>query len=126
MLPTTSFNSSNKSERKLNKLFKKLNKEKQQTLLSFATFLVLDKTEIEGSKSKIMVPKFISRPEKESVIKAIKRLSTSYFMIDSAEMFNTTSALMSEHIMKGRAANEVIDELEQVFKKHYENMNNKR
>jgi hypothetical protein len=54
------------------------------------------------------------------VVKAIKRLSESYFMLDKDHMINETSALMAQHIMQGRAAAEVIDELEAVFSRHYQ------
>jgi hypothetical protein len=43
-------------------------------------------------------------------------------MLDKAKMLNETSALMAQHIMQGRDAEEVIDELEQVFATHYERL----
>ena len=60
------------------------------------------------------------RPADESVIAAIKRLSQSYPMLDKAVLLNKTSLLMSEYMLRGRNKNEVIDELEAVFMRHYE------
>jgi len=41
-------------------------------------------------------------------------------MLDKSKMLDETSALMTEHIMRGRAAVEVIDELEKAFSRRYE------
>jgi hypothetical protein len=35
-------------------------------------------------------------------------------------MLNETSGLMTEHLMQGRPAPEVIDELEALFRRHYQ------
>jgi hypothetical protein len=40
-------------------------------------------------------------------------------MLDKAKLLNETSALMAQHVMQGRPAEEVIDELEIVFEMHY-------
>ena len=40
-------------------------------------------------------------------------------MVDRATLLNETSSLMSQHLMQGRAAVEVIDELETLFEKRY-------
>lgn len=107
----------NSPDQRLRKLFRELNEDDQKTLLDFAEFLAG-----RGSPSKdeeLPEPLEIPRPETESVVKAIKRLSESYFMLDKDHMINETSALMAQHIMQGRAAVEVIDELEEVFARHY-------
>lgn len=65
-------------------------------------------------------PKPIPRPESESVIKAVKRLSESYYMLDKNKLLNETSPLVTEHVMYGKAAEEVIDRLEAVFEEHYQ------
>lgn len=56
---------------------------------------------------------------------AIKRLSLTYDMIDRGTMLNETSALMSAHILQGRAASEVIDELEALFARYYQDYRTK-
>jgi hypothetical protein len=60
-----------------------------------------------------------ARPEGESVVMAIKRLTRTYPMIDRRKLMGPTSLLMSQHALQGRAATEVIDELEVVFERHY-------
>ena len=55
----------------------------------------------------------------ESVVAAIRRLSTSYPMLDRRRLLNVTSSRMTQHTLHGRPAPEVIDELEQVFAAEY-------
>lgn len=42
-------------------------------------------------------------------------------MLEKEILFHQTSSLMTQHIMQGRDPKEVIDELEEIFKKQYEN-----
>lgn len=53
------------------------------------------------------------------LVKAIKRLTATYPMIARDLLLNETSALMSAHVIQGRTAVDIIDELERVFAKHY-------
>ncbi len=41
-------------------------------------------------------------------------------MLKKNAMLDETASLMSEHILKGRSAESVIDELERLFKKRYD------
>ena len=54
------------------------------------------------------------------MVKAIKRLSTTYFMLERTQMLDETSSLMMSHVLQGRDAESVIDELEVLFEKHYQ------
>ncbi len=103
-------------QQKLLHLFHKLTPEQQSTLLEFAEFLAARAPERMHQRP---IPAPHPRPEKESVVKAIKRLSATYPMVDKAKMLDETSALVAQHIMQGRSAREVIDELEQIFEKHF-------
>jgi len=105
------------TERRLQRIFKKLPRADQKTVLAFAEFLAA-RIPFEP----IGKPNLLPRPAKESVIAAIKRLSQSYQMLDKSEMFGETSTLMTQHLMQGRSAEEVIDELEIVFSQHYEKL----
>jgi len=67
-------------------------------------------------------PKPIPRPEKETVIKAIKRLRMTYPMVDKETVLHPISGLMSQHIMQGKAAYLVIDDLELLFSTQYETL----
>ncbi len=62
----------------------------------------------------------ITRPEREGVINAIKRLSKTYPMLDKRVLFEQTSAAMSAHVLNEVTAKDSIDRLEKVFRKEYE------
>lgn len=61
----------------------------------------------------------IERPAKESVVAAIKRLRRTYPMLERNAMLNEVYVLMNRHMLEGRPAQEVIDELEQAFERRY-------
>jgi hypothetical protein len=103
-------------------LFDRLDSQQRQTLLSFAAFLTThDGHQSEPEKDEIHQPKPIDRPGEESVVKAIKRLSESYYMLERERLLDETSSLMMAHMMQGRDAKLVIDELEALFVRHYQN-----
>jgi len=108
-----------KKERELLKKFRKLDDQQQKTLQEFAAFLQTRGESAETEKEKITEPLDIPRPAEESVVKAIKRLTATYPMLEKERILNQTSSLMAQHIMQGRAAPDVIDELEDIFKTHY-------
>lgn len=104
-------------EKKLLALLRELPAEQAHLLLDFAEFLAARKPQAGQAPAP---PADIPRPEQESVVKAIKRLAATYPMLDRAKMLNETSLLVSQHVMGGREAVEVIDELEILFRRHYE------
>lgn len=102
--------------------FRVLSEADQQSVLSFARFLQQQPSvysEEAGNAITVSSPEDIPRPEKESVVKAIKRLTATYPMVNADGLFDQTSVLMSAHLLQGKPANEVIDELELVFKEAY-------
>jgi hypothetical protein len=114
-----------------------LSAEEQRSLLAFARFLAqggganfphLPATQAAAARAPEPLPKpeIIERPESEKVVTAIKRLSKTYFMLDKTRMLGHTSGLMTQHIMAGRDAREVIDELEVLFRKEYEALREQR
>ena len=52
----------------------------------------------------------------------MRRLSDTYFMLNKDTLLHEASSLMSQHILQGREAIEVIDELEILFKKFYDEL----
>lgn len=64
-------------------------------------------------------PLAIPRPAGESVVAALKRLSQSYFMLERSSLLEETSLLMSAHLLQGRPAPAVIDDLEALFEARY-------
>jgi hypothetical protein len=116
-----------REERALSKIYKELDSNHRQTLLSFANFLVQQQKEQSATSQENIVdlkPLNIPRPKKESVIKAIRRLSANYPMIDTDTMFDAISKLMTSHIMEGRSAEEVINDLQALFENQYTELNN--
>ncbi len=118
-----------KPEKRLLEILGRLSETQVATLIDFAEFLATrpasaaDKGAMgaaEPAQPAVLQPVDIPRPEKESVVKAIKRLAATYPMVDRAKMLNETSTLMTQHIMQGRDAVEVINELEIMFRTRYE------
>jgi superfamily I DNA/RNA helicase len=112
-------------QRRLLKLFARLGEQDRESLLAFAEFLA-ERGEEKGSEHSKPTfdakPKSIPRPREESVVAAIKRLSETYHMLDRSLLLNDTSSLMTAHIIKGREAPDVIDELEELFARHYQEL----
>jgi len=109
----------NKREKQLLEHFRGLSEADAETLLAFAQFLV---ERGEPAPREVPAPAPIERPEDESVVAALKRLSATYHMLDKAKMLNETSTIMAQHVIQGRDKVEVIDELELVFRRHFESL----
>lgn len=109
-------------QRKLLKLYKTLGEQEKKSLLAFAAFLSQQENDEAPADAGIPEPQLIPRPDEESVVSAIKRLSVSYPMLDRSTLLTETSSLMTAHIMHGRLAVDVIDELEILFINYYEEL----
>lgn len=109
-------------------LFRELPAADQSSLLAFAEFLRSRSGSVPLPRpaappapqpEALPEPEPIPRPEQESVVKAVKRLAQTYPMLDKSKMLTDTSALVMQHVVQGRDAVEIIDELELVFQRHY-------
>ena len=100
-------------------LLRRLPEGDQETLLTFAEFLAARQPEVSGA---VPEPRVIPRPQTETVVGAIKRLSATYYMLDKATILNQTSDLMGQHVLHGRPARDVIDDLEGVFRQYYQSV----
>jgi len=110
-------------QRRLLSLFEALDGQGREMLLAFAEFLKGRESTTDADQSEAITPhhpKPIERPPKESVVKAIKRLSATYYMLEREQLLDQTSSLMMSHVLQGREAVSVIDELEVIFSEHYE------
>jgi len=107
-------------QQRLLKIFRKLGKDAQQSLSDYAEFLLQRDSEDEASPAESPEPADIPRPHSETVVAAMRRLSQTFHMLDKDELLHEASDLMSAHIMQGRPAEQVIDELERVFRRRYE------
>jgi hypothetical protein len=110
----------NPAEKKILAVFKKLSELERENLQTFAEFLLSR----QGAQSleDIPEPQRIPRAENESVVAALKRLSASYPMLDRPQLLNESSTLMTQHVMQGRDVNEVIDDLEALFDRFYQEL----
>lgn len=105
-----------KTSQQLVELYESLDEQCMQSLSDYADFLLIRS---EPVIKDIPAPEEIPRPDSESVVGAIKRLKLTYHMIDSMSVFSKASALMTDHMVKGRDATEVIDEMEALFEEAY-------
>jgi len=106
-------------EKKLLNAYRKLNDADKQTLSKFAAFLE-NNSEVESQP--LAIPVLVQAKPDETVVGALKRLSTSYPMLDKSIMLNKTSTLMTQHIIHGREKAQVIPELELVFAEQYDEL----
>lgn len=104
-------------ERRLQRVAARLGASEQETLLAFAEFLAARVVDAPVLPEK---PVSIPRPAEETVVGAIKRLSATYPMLDKDHMLHEISGYMAQHMLQGRPAVEVIDDLEAAFRTHFE------
>ena len=108
-------------QRRLLDLLGQLDAQGREMLLAFAEFLALRNAgSVEDEAPTLLQHKPLERPERESVVKAIKRLSATYYMLEREQLLDQTSSLMMAHVLQGRDAVSVIDELEIIFSEHYQ------
>ena len=108
---------------RLSDIYAKLGEQERRSLLDYAEFLLERQQDVGKSEpvSAPAEPQLQPRPESESVVAAIKRLTRTYPMLDKQALFSGTSELMSAHLLQGRDAEEIIDELEALFEQYYRN-----
>jgi hypothetical protein len=108
----------NNDETRLLAVFRALAASDRHALQAYAEFLAVRSGAI-GTESAEEPLQPAPGPQDESVVMAIRRLTRSYPMLDRRKLIGQTSQLMAEHALQGRAAAEVITELEVVFEAHY-------
>lgn len=106
-----------RDEKDLLKHFRALPLEQQETLIAFAEFLAGRVVETPRERGE---PQAIPRPAEEKVVQAIKRLRLTYPMLDHGKMLHELSDHMTQHLMMGKPAAETIDEIEALFRRHFE------
>jgi hypothetical protein len=101
---------------RLQKLYAKLDDSGRHALLEYAEFLAARQPQTAEVPEQ---PRDLPRPDGESVIAALKRLRATYPMLDSAPLLDAAATLVTAHVLHGRSAVEVIDELEKLFGSAY-------
>jgi len=112
-------NSKIKDSKALIDLYESMDDERKRSLCDFADFLY---AKAEPVSKEIPAPEDVPRPQEETVVGAVKRLKIKYHMIESMTVFSAASALMTDHMVKGRDLIEVIDEMEILFDDAYEKL----
>jgi hypothetical protein len=110
-------NTKSRPEKRLLALYNGLPEAERKSLLDFAEFLAGRAAPLAPTVPQ--QPLQIPRPAEETVVAAMKRLRETYPMIEHSKMLHEASGLMAEHMMQGRPAVEVIDELETMFLRYY-------
>ena len=105
-----------KDSKTLVELYEAMDDERKRSLCDFADFLY---AQAEPIGKEIPPPEDVPRPETETVVGAVKRLKTKSHMVESMTVFSSASALMTDHMVKGRDVVEVIDEMELLFEDAY-------
>jgi len=116
---STDNNSKVKSSKTLIDLYESMDDERKLSLCDFADFLY---AKADPVSKEIPAPDDIPRPQEETVVGAVKRLKIKYHMIGSMSVFSAASALMTDHMVKGRDVIEVIDEMELLFENAYDKL----
>jgi hypothetical protein len=119
-------------EQQLLDYFRTLSQQDTHALLRYAAFLAGSEaattkdtigqadTVEQQTDTEIPQPQFIKRPENERVVDALKRLSNSYPMLEKKTLLDKASGLVAQHIMFGKPAKDVIDEIENLFADAYD------
>ncbi len=108
-----------RDEKDLLKHFRALPPEQQETVIAFAEFLA---SRVAETPRELGEPQPIPRPAEEKVVPAIKRLRLTYPMLDHSKMLHELSDHMTQHLMLGKPAAETIDEIEALFRRHFEQL----
>jgi len=103
----------------LMKLFESLDQQRRDSLFDYAEFLLSRGGPVV---KEIGEPVAIPKPDTETVVGAIKRMKQTYPMVDSMKVFATASDLMTEHMVRGRDVDEVINEIEALFEQTYRDL----
>jgi hypothetical protein len=106
-------------EKKLLKLLSSLSEVDRSAVVAFAEYLHHRQQGI-GTATSPSLPVAIARPAGESVPAALKRLRLSYPMLEAADLLAEAADLLSQHLMLGRSASGVIDDMEALFLRHYQ------
>jgi hypothetical protein len=98
-----------KQRARLAELSGRLDEQQLRLLAEFAEFLAA------RAENRFHAKIVTLRPQFETVVQAVKRLNGSYPMLSRAELLAPVGELVSQHMVDGRDAKAVIDELEALY-----------
>ena len=121
----------NELEESLLAYFRRLSQSDAHALLRFAAYLASERGEdntgvvpsplapASAAPAALQRPQLAPRPDNERVVDALKRLSNAYPMLEKKKLLDKASTMVAQHIMFGKPAKTVIDELEKLFADAY-------
>jgi hypothetical protein len=109
-------------EKRLLEIFGGLPEEARGNLLAFAEFLA-SRHPVQESVA-AAEPLDIPRPAEESVVKALQRLRETYPMLNPDKLLHESAGHMQRHLLQGCPAAEVINDLEAMFARHFQEFRN--
>jgi hypothetical protein len=99
------------SESRLREIWRRLDGGNRASLIDYAEFLL--------ARQAPPTPTLLPRSPEETVVQAIRRLNASYPMLKRHSLAARVEDLLAAHMVDGRPAAEVIDELEQFYAEQY-------
>jgi len=108
----------NADERRLLQAFRSLAPARRASALDYLEYLG-SRADAPEAMPPSIEPRNLPRPAEETVVKAIRRLTDTYPMLDRKSLLHETAALMTQHVVHKRPAAAVIDELEVLFRQAY-------
>ncbi len=108
-------------EKRILAALERLPEDLQGQLVDYAEFLVgRAGSESSPGQAEPESPQPVEKAEDEGPIQAIKRLRATYPMLDRRYLLDETSQVMTKRYLRGKAEEEVIQEIEEVFERHYQ------
>jgi hypothetical protein len=114
-------------EKRLLAALERLSEDHQRQLVDYAEFLVgraggdplADVAVDEAAETVPSEPVPVEPDADEGPVKAIKRLRATYPMLDATKLLDETTNIMSKRYLQDKPEGQVIEELEEVFERHY-------
>ncbi|MFO1364101.1 MAG: hypothetical protein U1F45_16830 [Burkholderiales bacterium] len=100
-------------EARLLALWRRLDRERRATLVEFAEFLAARGEAPRSAQVATL------RPQHETVVHAVRRLNASFPMLGRVRLLQPVGDLLSQHLVDGRDATAVIDDLEALYAAAY-------
>lgn len=116
------------NEKRILAALERLDEQQQQQLVDYAEFLAARAGGDPPAPAAAATAAEPAAPEEpqpeepapdEGPVKAIKRLRRTYPMLDAKNLLDETTTIMSKRYLQDKPEGQVIEELEEVFERHY-------
>ncbi|KPV41109.1 hypothetical protein AN478_04165 [Thiohalorhabdus denitrificans] len=114
------------NEKRILEALERLPAEQQKQLVDYAEFLVGRAGGEPGAGEADAAapgepesPRSVEKDPEEGPVQAIKRLRHTYPMLERSKLLDETTSIMAKRYLQDKPESEVIEELEEVFERHY-------